>query len=214
MCDEEIDNFCCRFTTISLVMERNGGCRIASPAWQTNSLVARQQHSQATVNKVLPLVTDSPAFLTISDHLRFANFYHQCHHTSTGLGVRWDAHFFSTITHCCYDQRPSNCISAILFESYSWYDVGKICFLQYTAGSYVWIVCLCADAKFVLFWIQLLIPQWNKSITAMVLWFQDKTSSNVLAYYAYFAVWLLSPTEIYGSEVKSWKLPFWHYFCQ
>ena len=94
VCDEEIDNFCCRFTTISLVMERNGGCRIASPAWQTNSLVARQQYSQATVNKVLPLVTDSPAFLTISDHLRFANFYHQCHHTSTGLGVRWDAHFF------------------------------------------------------------------------------------------------------------------------
>ena len=42
----------------------HGGCRIASPAWQTKSLGARRQYSQATVNNVLPLMTDSPAFLT------------------------------------------------------------------------------------------------------------------------------------------------------
>ena len=38
--DEEFDSFCCRFTTMSPVMEL-GGCRIASPAWQTNSLGTR-----------------------------------------------------------------------------------------------------------------------------------------------------------------------------
>ena len=36
---------------MSRVME-HGGCRIASPAWQTKSLGARRQYSQATVNNV------------------------------------------------------------------------------------------------------------------------------------------------------------------
>ena len=64
--DEEFDSFCCQFTTMSrviMVME-HGGYRIASPAWQMKSLGARQQYSQATVNNVLPLMTNSPAFLT------------------------------------------------------------------------------------------------------------------------------------------------------
>ena len=57
VCDEEFDIFCCRFTRMSRVME-HGGCHIASPAWQTKSLGARRQYSQATVNNVLPLMTD------------------------------------------------------------------------------------------------------------------------------------------------------------
>ena len=61
VCDEEFDSFCCRFTTMSRVME-HGGCRIASPSWQTKSLGARRQCSQATVNNVLPLMTDSRRF--------------------------------------------------------------------------------------------------------------------------------------------------------
>ena len=63
VCDEEFDSFCCWFTTMSWVME-HGGCRIASPVWQTKSLGARRQYSQATVNNMLPRMTDSPAFLT------------------------------------------------------------------------------------------------------------------------------------------------------
>ena len=34
VCDEEFDSFCCRFTTMSRVIEH--GCRIASPAWAVN----------------------------------------------------------------------------------------------------------------------------------------------------------------------------------
>ena len=35
VCDEEFDSFCCRFTTMSRVIEH--GCRIASPAWAVNT---------------------------------------------------------------------------------------------------------------------------------------------------------------------------------
>ena len=34
VCDEEFDSFCCRFTTMSWVIEH--GCRIASPVWAVN----------------------------------------------------------------------------------------------------------------------------------------------------------------------------------
>ena len=73
VCDEEFDSFCCRFTKMSGVME-HGGCRIASPAKQTKSLGARRQYSQAMVNNVLPLMTDTPAFLT-----RPPNIAHSVH---------------------------------------------------------------------------------------------------------------------------------------
>ena len=35
VCGEEFDSFCCRFTTMSQVIEH--GCRIASPAWAVNT---------------------------------------------------------------------------------------------------------------------------------------------------------------------------------
>ena len=35
VCNEEFDSFCCRFTTMSLVIEH--GCRIASSAWAVNT---------------------------------------------------------------------------------------------------------------------------------------------------------------------------------
>ena len=85
--DEEFDSFCCRFTTMSRVMEP-GGCRIASPAWQTKSLEARRQYSQATVNNVLPLMTDSPAFLTRSPNIAHSAWMH---------GTLWNAIFASLI---------------------------------------------------------------------------------------------------------------------
>ena len=87
MCDEEFDCFCCRFTTMSRVMEP-GGCRIASPAWQTKSLEARRQDSQATVNNVLPLMTDSPAFLTRPLNISHSAWMH---------GTLWNAIFASLI---------------------------------------------------------------------------------------------------------------------
>ena len=34
VCDEEFDRFCCRFTTMSRVIEH--GCHMASPAWAVN----------------------------------------------------------------------------------------------------------------------------------------------------------------------------------
>ena len=37
VCGEEFDSFCCRFTTMSRVIE-HGGCRIASPAWAVRAL--------------------------------------------------------------------------------------------------------------------------------------------------------------------------------
>ena len=37
MCGEEFDSFCCRFTTLSRVIE-HGGCRIPSPAWAVRAL--------------------------------------------------------------------------------------------------------------------------------------------------------------------------------
>ena len=87
VCDEEFDSFCCRFTTMSRVMEP-GGCRIASPAWQTKSLEARRQDSQATVNNVLPLMTDSPAFLTRPPNIAHSAWMH---------GTLWNAIFASLI---------------------------------------------------------------------------------------------------------------------
>ena len=87
VCDEEFDSFCCRFTTMSRVKEP-GGCRIASPAWQTKSLEARRQYSQATVNNVLPLMTDSPAFLTRSPNIAHSAWMH---------GTLWNAIFASLI---------------------------------------------------------------------------------------------------------------------
>ena len=87
VCDEEFDSFCCRFTTMSRVMEP-GGCRIASPAWQTKSLEARRQYSQVTVNNVLPLMTDSPAFLTRSPNIAHSAWMH---------GTLWNAIFASLI---------------------------------------------------------------------------------------------------------------------
>ena len=83
VCDEEFDSFCCRFTTMSRVME-HGGCHIASPAWQTKSLGARRQYSQATVNNVLPLMTDSPAFLTRPPNISHSAWIH---------GTLWNAIF-------------------------------------------------------------------------------------------------------------------------
>ena len=87
VCDEEFDSFCCRFTTMSRVME-HGGCRIASPAWQTKSLGARRQYTQATVNNVLPLMTDSPAFLTRPPNIAHSAWMH---------GTLWNAIFTSLI---------------------------------------------------------------------------------------------------------------------
>ena len=87
VCDEEFDSFCCRFTTMSRVMEP-GGCRIASPAWQTKSLGARRQYSQATVNNVLPLMTDSPAFLTWPPNIAHSAWMHS---------TLWNAIFASLI---------------------------------------------------------------------------------------------------------------------
>ena len=89
VCEEEFDSFCCRFTTMSRVME-HGGCRIASPAWQTNSLAAYQQYSQATVSNVLPLITDSLAFLTRSPNLAHSAWMH---------GILWNARFTSLIAY-------------------------------------------------------------------------------------------------------------------
>ena len=80
MCDEEFD---CRFTTMSRVMEHSG-CRIASPAWQRKSLGARRQYSQATVNNVLPLMTDSPTFLTGPPYIAHLAWMH---------GTLWNAIF-------------------------------------------------------------------------------------------------------------------------
>ena len=57
------------------VME-HGGCRIASPAWQTKSIGARRQYSQATANNVLPLLTDSPAFLTRPPNIAHSAWMH------------------------------------------------------------------------------------------------------------------------------------------
>ena len=65
-----------------------GGCRIASPAWQTKSLGARRQYSQATVNNVLPLMTDSPAFLTRPPNIAHSAWMH---------GTLWNAIFASLI---------------------------------------------------------------------------------------------------------------------
>ena len=87
VCDEEFDSFCCRFTTMSRVMEP-GGCRIASPAWQTKSLGARRQYSQATVNNVLPLMTDSPTFLTRPPNIAHSTWMH---------GTLWNAIFANLI---------------------------------------------------------------------------------------------------------------------
>ena len=87
MCDEEFDSFCCRFTTMSRVME-HGGCRIASPAWQTKSFGARRHYLQATVNNVLPLMTDSPAFLTLPPNIAHSAWMH---------GTLWNAIFTSLI---------------------------------------------------------------------------------------------------------------------
>ena len=85
--DEEFDSFCCRFTTMSPVMEL-GGCRIASPVWQTKSLGTRRQYSQATVNNVLPLLTDSPTFLTRPPNIAHSAWMH---------GTLWNAIFTSLI---------------------------------------------------------------------------------------------------------------------
>ena len=85
--DEEFDSFCCRFTTMSGVME-HGGCRIASPAWQTKPLGARRQYSQATVNNVLLLMTDSPAFLTRPPNIAHSAWMHN---------ILWNAIFTSLI---------------------------------------------------------------------------------------------------------------------
>ena len=87
VCDEEFDSFCCRFTTISRVMEHGGG-RIASPAWQTNSLGARRQYSQATANNVLPLMTDSLASQTWPPNIAHSAWMH---------GTLWNAIFRSLI---------------------------------------------------------------------------------------------------------------------
>ena len=87
VCDEEFDSFCCRFTTMSPVMEP-GGCRIASPVWQTKSLGTRRQYSQATVNNVLPLITDSPTFLTLPPNIAHSAWTH---------GTLWNAIFTSLI---------------------------------------------------------------------------------------------------------------------
>ena len=87
VCDEEFDSFCCPFTTMSRVIEP-GGCRIASPAWQTKSLGTRRQYSQATVNNVLPLMTDSPAFLTRPPNIAHSAWMH---------GTLWNAIFASLI---------------------------------------------------------------------------------------------------------------------
>ena len=87
VCDEEFDSFCCRFTTMSRVME-HGGCRIASLPWQTKSLGARRQYSQATVNNVLPLMTDSSAFLTRPPNIAHSAWMH---------GTLWNAIFTSLI---------------------------------------------------------------------------------------------------------------------
>ena len=87
VCDEEFDSFCCRFTTMSRVIEHDG-CRIASPAWQTKSPGARRQHSQATVNNVLPLMTDSPSFLTRPPNIAHSAWMH---------GILWNAIFTSSI---------------------------------------------------------------------------------------------------------------------
>ena len=35
VCDDKFDSFCCRFTSVSRVIEH--GCRIASPAWAVNT---------------------------------------------------------------------------------------------------------------------------------------------------------------------------------
>ena len=87
VCDEEFDSFCCWLTTMSRVME-HGGCRIASPAWQTKSHVARHQYSQATVNNLLPLMTSSPAFLTRPPSIAHSAWMH---------GILWNAIFTSLI---------------------------------------------------------------------------------------------------------------------
>ena len=87
VCNEEFDSFCCRFTTMSRVMQ-HGGCRIASPAWETKSLGARRQYLQATVNNVLPLMTDNPAFLTWPPNITHSAWTH---------GTLWNAIFTSLI---------------------------------------------------------------------------------------------------------------------
>ena len=87
VCDEEFDSFCCRFATMSRAMEP-GGCRFASPAWQTKSLGARRQYLQATVNNVLPLMTDSPVFLTRPPNIAHSAWMH---------GTLWNAIFASLI---------------------------------------------------------------------------------------------------------------------
>ena len=76
MCDEEFDSFCCRFTTMSRVME-HGGCRIVSPAWQTKSLGARRQYSQATFDNVI-----------FMDTLRFNNDVDFLYRLATVLEMR------------------------------------------------------------------------------------------------------------------------------
>ena len=87
VCDEEFDSFCCRFTTMSRELE-HGGCRIANPVWQTKSLGARRQYSQATVNNVLLLMTDSQAFLTQPPNIAHSAWMH---------GTLWNAIFTSLI---------------------------------------------------------------------------------------------------------------------
>ena len=72
---------------MSPVMEP-GGCRIASPAWQTKSLGTRRQYSQATVNNVLPLITDSLTFLTRPPNIAHSAWMH---------GTLWNAIFTSLI---------------------------------------------------------------------------------------------------------------------
>ena len=56
--------------------------------WQTKSLGTRRQYSQATVNNVLPLITDSPTFLTLPPNIAHSAWRH---------GTLWNAIFTSLI---------------------------------------------------------------------------------------------------------------------
>ena len=97
VCDGELDSFCCRFTTMSRVME-HGGCRIASPAWPTKSLGARRQYSQATVNNVLPLMTDSPAFLTRPPNIAHSAWMHGTLRNAIFTRLKaWEIEFIDTL---------------------------------------------------------------------------------------------------------------------
>ena len=58
VCDEEFDSFCCRFTTMSRVIEH--GCRIASPAWSRVYTPCARMRRQPAQMSTLAVACASP----------------------------------------------------------------------------------------------------------------------------------------------------------